>query len=115
MPEAGDTIKVEKSEAYGMFTYEDTTTTDEDLYTNYPAEYDQRKSTEIKQNDAYTLEESVMTDANENYTHPAEFNPSNTTEAKENEAYAVSIITEKNEAYKPLVDVNGACDEYDYI
>ena len=109
---------MEKSEAYGMFTHEATTTTDEDLHTNHPAEYDLRNSTDVEQNDPYTHEGSVMTDVNENYTCPARFNPSNTivNEAKENESNAlIRITTEKNEAYNPVVNVSGVCDEYDYI
>ena len=34
---------------------------------------------------------------------------------KQNEAYAMSITTRENEAYKPVVNVSGECDEYDYI
>ena len=49
----------------------------------------------------YTLEEPVATATNVSYNYPAKFDPSNTIEAKENEAYAMSITTEKNEAYKP--------------
>ena len=50
------------------------------------------------------------------YTYPSvKLDPSNTIEAKRNEAYAISITTEKNEAYKPVVNVSGECDEYDYI
>ena len=72
---------------------------------------------EVQQNDAYTLEEPVTTTANESYNYPAKLDPSNTIEAKENEAYAMSIVTEENEAYKPVtvVSVSGTSDEYDYI
>ena len=71
-------------------------------------------------NDAYTpdhghRDEPVTTATNESYNYPANYDPSNSIEAKENEAYAMSITTEKNEAYKPVVNVSGECDEYDYI
>ena len=69
----------------------------------------------MNQNDAYTLEEPVTTATNESYNYPAKFDPSNSIEAKHNEAYAMNITTEKNEAYKPVVNVSGVCDEYDYI
>ena len=37
-------------------------------------------------------------------------------EAKRNDAYAVSIVTKKNEAYKPIsIATSGTTDEYDYI
>ena len=39
-------------------------------------------------------------------------------ETKTNNAYAVSIVTEKNEAYKPISTYtanSGTTDEYDYI
>ena len=37
-------------------------------------------------------------------------------EAKRNDAYAVSIVTKKNEAYKPVsTATSGMTDEYDYI
>ena len=96
---AGDTIRVENSEAYGMFTHEATTTTDEDLYTN----------------PAYTPEKPVTTATNESYNYPAKYDPSNAIKAKPNEAYAMSVTTEKNETNKPVINVSGVCDEYDYI
>ena len=111
MPEAGDTIKVEKSEAYDIFTKEATTTTEKRLYANL-TECGPRNPINMKQNDGY---ESVIIDANKSSTDPAEFDPCNTFEPKRNEGYATSITTEKNEAYKPVGSVSGVREEYDYI
>ena len=44
-----------------------------------------------------------------------EASTTNSIKANPNEAYAMSITTEKNEAYKPVVNVSEACDKYDYI
>ena len=79
-----------------MFTHEATATTDEDLHNN----------------PAYIPEGPVTTATNESYNYPAKYDPSNAIKAKPNEAYATSITTETN---KPVVNVSGACDEYDYI
>ena len=92
IPAGAGEIKVKKSEAYGALNCDAITTTDEDFY-SYP----------------HGHEEQVNTTANDCYNYPAKFDP---IEAKPNESYAMSITTEKNEAYKP---VGGACDEYDYI
>ena len=90
--------------------------TDEELYNN-PEGYDPRNST-VKTHETektYTAEDPVMNTVNESYNYPAKYDPSNSIEAKENEAYAMSITTEKNEVYKPVVNVSGECDEYTTI
>ena len=104
---AGDTIKVKKSETYGVFNNDAMTT--EDIY-SYPHKHDPRN--QVIQNDTYTPEQPVTTAINESYNYQDKYDPSNTIETKQNKAYAVSITTEKNEAYKL---VSGTCDEYDYI
>ena len=100
--------------AYNMLTHKVTTTTegaDEDLY-DYPAECYPKTS---KQNDASIYEEPVTTAINESFNYSAKFHPSNTIDAKQDEFFAMSITTEKNEAYKPVVHKSVECDEYDYI
>ena len=49
------------------------------------------------------------------YSYPV-VDPDLSIEAKRNDAYAVSIVTKKNEAYKPVsTATSGMTDEYDYI
>ena len=63
----------------------------------------------MKQN-TYTLDEPVTTATNESYNYSAKFDPSISMAVKPNKAYAMSIIVEKNEAYKPVDSVNEAYD-----
>ena len=99
--------------AYDMLTHKATATTetDDDLY-DYPAECYPKNS---KQNDAYTYEEPVTTAINESFNYSTKFHPSNTIDAKQDAVFAMSITTEKNEAYKSVVHKSAECDEYDYI
>ena len=105
---AGNTIKVKKNETCGVFNNDAMTA--EDIY-SYPHTHNLRN--QAIQNNACILEEVTITvTTNESCTYKDGFDSSNSIETKQNEAYAMSITTEKNEAYKP---VSGACDEYDYI
>ena len=58
----------------------------------------------MKQRKTYTTEDPVVNTVNESYNYPAKYDPSNSIETKQNEAYAMNITTEKNEAYKPVVE-----------
>ena len=74
---------------------------------------------EAEQNEAYGVisgGQELATHTDESmYSYPV-LDPDQSIEAKRNDAYAVSIITKKNEAYKPVSTASsGTTDEYDYI
>ena len=63
-------------------------------------------------------EQELATHTDESmYSYPV-VDPDQSVETKTNNAYAVSIVTEKNEAYNPVSTATasgGTTDEYDYI
>ena len=74
---------------------------------------------EAEQSEAYRViggEQELATHTDESmYSYPV-VDPDQSIETKRNNAYAVSIVTEKNEAYKPISTATGeTIDEYDYI
>ena len=79
--------------AYGIITHQDINTGLESLNEASSS----GPPIVLQENNAYALEEPVNI------------------QAKHNEAYAMGIITEQNEAYKPVTVVNECDNEYDYI